>query len=62
MWRMMKKFKTKTIIEISAEEFEKQMDDFVDSLDGKVKEIILHTAPESSVDFVDEEAFLDIEV
>lgn len=51
----MKKFKTKTIIEIDSKEFEKQMDDFVDSLDGKVKKIILHSAPESSVDFVDED-------
>ena len=51
----MKKYKTKTIIRIEAEEFERDMDAFIDSLDGKVKDIVLNTAPESSVEFVDEE-------
>ena len=51
----MGKFKTKTIIRISAEEFETEMDSFIDQLDGKVKDIILQTAPESKVEFTDEE-------
>lgn len=51
----MKKYKTKTIIEIDSKEFETKMDEFIDQLDGKVKDIVLHSAPESSVDFVDEE-------
>ncbi len=51
----MKKYKTKTIIRIEAKEFEKDMDAFIDALDGKVKDIVLHTAPESSVEFVDGE-------
>ena len=55
MWNQMKKYKTKTIIEISSEDFEKEMDEFVDSLDGKVKQIILHNAPESSVEHIDED-------
>lgn len=50
----MKKYKTKTIIEIDSKEFEKQMDAFIDGLDGEVKDIILHTAPESKVAFVDD--------
>ncbi|KKN76347.1 hypothetical protein LCGC14_0371990 [marine sediment metagenome] len=50
----MGKYRTKTILSISADEFPKQMDDFTANLDGKIKTVLLYSAPESKVNFIDE--------
>ena len=44
----MGEYRTKTIIEISADEFKKGLDDFTEKLDGNIIDIILKIAPESS--------------
>lgn len=51
----MGKYRTKTIISISTEEFEKKMDEFTESLDGKIIDVKLHSAPESTVKFDDDQ-------
>ena len=51
----MGKLKSKTIIETDPKKFETVVDEFIDSLDGKVKQIVLHSAPDSKVAYEDPE-------
>jgi len=50
----MGEYRTKTIIDISAEAFQLKLDEFTSTLDGKIIDIKLHTAPESKIEFKDE--------
>ncbi|KKL09725.1 hypothetical protein LCGC14_2563010, partial [marine sediment metagenome] len=51
----MGKYRTKTIINIESKKFEKAVDDFTANLDGKIKQIVLYSAPESKVSFEDDD-------